>query len=203
MKSGQTGERGATLVEAAISYGLLFLAIFAIIEFGLGFKDWLSVSHASREGARAGATFGQDPNADFQILQEIESVLNPVGLPTGSRVRVFDASPGGLSTTYTYQPGYDDLTDPGWTGTPNPLPGSCDWNPCPQPGRSTYEPDCVAFPGSCAPRWPTNTRDVGAPVTDRIGVEVSFTHDWITGLFGTTTDFTTATDFQLEPQLFD
>ena len=40
-------ERGATLVEAAVVYGLLFLTLFAVVEFGLAFKDWLSVSHAS------------------------------------------------------------------------------------------------------------------------------------------------------------
>ena len=67
MKIRADEERGATIVEAAIVYGLLFMAMFAIVEFGLAAKDWLSVSHAAREGARAGATYGDDPRADIQI----------------------------------------------------------------------------------------------------------------------------------------
>ena len=42
-------KEGQTLVEAALVYALLFLALFAVVEFGLAFKDWLSVSHAARE----------------------------------------------------------------------------------------------------------------------------------------------------------
>lgn len=183
MKRGDK-ERGATLVEAAISYGLLFLTLFAIVEFGLAFKDWLSVSHAAREGARAGATFGTAPDADFLVLREIEGVLS---LPTGSDVQVFEAKPGGDSTTYAYAPG----TGCASTVTPA-LSGCCDWTPCPQPGRTVY----------VEPNWVPSSRDVEAPGTDRIGVEITFTHDWITGLFVDTSDFTTETDFQLEPELF-
>jgi hypothetical protein len=32
---------------------------------------------------------------------------------------------------------------------------------------------------------------------------VSFVHNWITGYFMPSSDFTTATDFQIEPQVFD
>ena len=72
MQKRSDGDRGATIVEAALVYPLLFLAIFAIVEFGFAFKDWLSVSHAAREGARAGATYGDDPAADMLILRDVE-----------------------------------------------------------------------------------------------------------------------------------
>ena len=52
------------------------------------------------------------------------------------------------------------------------------------------------------PVWAPGDRDVEAPNTDRIGVEIEFTHDWLTGLFLDSTDFTTSTDFQVEPELF-
>lgn len=184
------GERGATLVEAAIVYGILFLTIFAVLEFGLAFKDWLSVSHASREGARAGATFGNDPDADMRILRDVEATLAPVAITDGMIVTIFKAPKKvGPSTPYTYTPGSDcsDLSPGGiLAGT------CCDWKPCPDPFRATYDP----------PEWDPATRDIEAPQTDRIGVEVQFTHEWITGLFGSTSDFTTATDFQIEPQVF-
>ncbi len=39
---------------------------------------------------------------------------------------------------------------------------------------------------------------------DQIGVEVQFSHQWLTEYFvPTSSDFTTATDFQIEPQVFE
>ena len=187
MTSKSDRERGATLVEAAIAYGLLFLTLFAVIEFGLAFKDWLSVSHASRAGARAGATFGDDPSTDILVLRNVEGTLAPIGLDPGDDVRIFEATPGGESTTYAYAPGT------GCSSIVSPaLPGCCDWSPCPEPGRTLY----------VVPTWDPADRDITAPITDRIGVEIQFTHRWVTGFFDATTDFTTSTDFQIEPQLF-
>lgn len=204
MRQHRDRERGATLVEASISYGLLFITLFAIVEFGLAFKDWLSVGHAAREGARAGATYGEDPEADILVLREVQDTLGLTGLPVGTRVTIFRATTaaGTPETDYFYAPG--DLSDCDEVDPiNNPLPEDCcDWTPCPEPGRPTYEPDCDTFPATCAPRWETSERDVEAPGTDRIGVEIEFTHDWLTGFFMDSSDFTTATDFQLEPEVF-
>lgn len=180
-------DRGATLVEAAVVYGLLFLTLFAVVEFGLAFKDWLSVSHAAREGARAGATYGDDPRADIQILRDVERTLAPAGIADGMGVRIFEAKSGGESTSYGYAPG----TGCASTVTPA-LPGCCDWSPCPEPFRTNY----------IVPVWDPADRDVEAPTTDRIGVEVEFTHVWLTNYFVPSSDFTTSTDFQVEPQVF-
>ena len=186
MRSRESGERGATLVEAAIVYALLFVALFAVVEFGLAFKDWLSVSHASREGARAGATYGSAPEADILILRDVERTLAPAGIGAGTQVRIYDAAPIGLGTLYTYAPGTG-------CGGAAPLVGCCDWTPCPEPGRPSYT----------IPFWNPATRDDSAPCTDHIGVEVRFTHIWVTNYFVPSSDFTTATDFQIEPQVFD
>jgi len=189
MTTERRDDRGATLVEAALVYAMLFLALFAIVEFGLAFKDWLSVSHAAREGARAGATYGDDPTADIQILRDVERTLAPAGIANGMQVMVFEASAGGESETYSYTPGSDcSDNSPGST-----LLGCCDWTPCPEPFRDTY----------VVPGWDPADRDVEAPTLDRIGVEVQFTHDWLTGYFVSSSDFTTAADFQIEPQVFE
>lgn len=183
-------ERGATIVEAAIVYGLLFLALFAVLEFGLAFKDWLSVSHAARDGARAGATFGNDPRADIQILDNIEATLAPASIAVGLQVNIFQAGTAPPSVPYyTYTPGSDctDLSPGGVLG------GCCDWTPCPDPWRDTYT----------QPYWDPAMRDVSAPFTQRIAVQVLFTHKWITGFFAPNIDLTTTTDFQIEPQVFE
>lgn len=173
------GERGATLVEAALVYPLLFLVLFGIVEFGLAFKDYLSISHAARDGARAGATFGDDPRADMLILRDVEGTLATIGIADGVTVRIFNPI-SGVGTNYSYQPGYGD---------------DCDWNPCPDPDKPSppYE----------VPVWDPGDRDVEAPFTDRLAVEVRFTHNWVTGFITDTTQFNVEADFQIEPQIFE
>ena len=46
--------------------------------------------------------------------------------------------------------------------------------------------------------------DISAPLTDRVGVEVQYTHNWLTGLIQSgSRDLTIAVDYQIEPQVFD
>jgi hypothetical protein len=172
-------DRGATIVEAAIVLPLLFLVLFALVEFGMAFKNSLSIGHGAREAARAGATFGNDPHANFLMLKEIEGVMDPVGIADALRVRIYDPVNGDFDV-YTFNDGYAF---------------GCNWNPCPDPDApsGTY----------VIPTWDPVGRDVSAPVTDRIGVRITFRHKWITGLFATTSDFTKDVDFQIEPQVFD
>ncbi len=55
------GDGGATLVEFAIMAPLMFLIIFAIIEFGWAFGQHLDVRHGARETSRLVAVnYGQD-----------------------------------------------------------------------------------------------------------------------------------------------
>jgi Flp pilus assembly protein TadG len=170
-------ERGATLVEAAVVFPLLFLILFALVEFGMAFKDSLSVGHGAREAARAGATFGNDPHANLLILREVEKVMDPVGIAVGLRVRIYNPETA-ASDTYTFLEGFA---------------GDCNWTPCP-------DPDSLAY---TVPTWLPATRDVSAPFTERIGVRVMYTHRWITKLFATSSDFTKDVNFQIEPQIFD
>jgi hypothetical protein len=172
-------DRGATLVEAAVVFPLLFLVLLALVEFGMAFKDSLSIGHGAREAARAGATFGNDPYANILVLREIEDVMDPVGIADGLRVRIYDAEAGGLSDEYVFQDGYAF---------------GCDWFPCPDPDAgSFYAP----------PNWLPTTRDVEIPDTDLLGVRVTFTHRWLTKLFATSSDFTKEVEFQIEPQVFE
>jgi TadE-like protein len=45
-------ERGATAVETAILLPLLLLILFAVLDFGMYFSQWLSVRNGEREGLR-------------------------------------------------------------------------------------------------------------------------------------------------------
>jgi hypothetical protein len=51
-RRGQANERGATLVEFAFVLPLFVLLLFAIIDFGWLFTQFLDVKQGAREGAR-------------------------------------------------------------------------------------------------------------------------------------------------------
>ncbi len=176
-------ERGATMVEAALVLPIVLLAIVAVLEFGMAFKNWLSVSHAAREGARAGATFGNDIRADILILDEVAQTMAAAAGTSIKHVEIYNPQTG-VGTTYTYTPGSN------CNG-----PDCCDWTPCPDPDLPT--------PPYVVPVWDPVTRDVSAPVTDRLGVSITYDHSWITGMFATSSTFTTAVEFQIEPQIFE
>lgn len=54
-------ERGQAMVELAIIMPLLLLLVFGIVEFGRIYSAYITVNHASREGARAAAVGTDDP----------------------------------------------------------------------------------------------------------------------------------------------
>lgn len=167
-------ERGATLVEAAVTMMLVLTVVFAIAEFGLAFRSWLTVSHAAREGARAGATFADNAAADREVLANVSEGMGSSAGVALQTVRIYDAD-SGTGTLYTH------------TGS-----GPCNWTPCPDPDLSGYT----------VPVWDPDSRDVSAPFTDRIGVEITYEHTWVTGLFRDTSVFTSDVIFQIEPQVF-
>src|SRR6266496_363766 len=49
------GERGQSLAEFVLVLPIFLILVFAIIDFGLGFHAWLTVTNSAREGARLGA----------------------------------------------------------------------------------------------------------------------------------------------------
>lgn len=174
-------DRGATLVEFAVIFPLIIVLVMGIAEFSLAFKDWLTISHASREGARAGATAANDITADIQVLAAIEQALAGGDLDAITMVRI--SNPDGIdSTTYTY------------TGDP-----TCAWTPCPDPYAGA--PPLYAPPYQ-APNYLPETRDVTAPNPGRIKVSVTLTHEWFTGFFADTSTWTADTIMRLEPRIF-
>lgn len=55
-------EKGASAVEFAIILPILVTIVFAIIEFGIVYNNWIALTHAAREGARLAAVGYIDEN---------------------------------------------------------------------------------------------------------------------------------------------
>jgi Flp pilus assembly protein TadG len=73
-RRGRKGEKGQALVEFALLIPIFLILLFAIVDFGMGFYSWITVTNAAREGARLGAVLATQ--------QEIEDrVYDSVNLP--------------------------------------------------------------------------------------------------------------------------
>lgn len=193
------GESGATLVEFALIVVLLLTLIFGIVEFGLAFRDRLTVANATQASARVVATMGADEQADFFALQALAAdletlpsagvqIVNAVDiyLANGSGDPLGDCGSGDRCNRYYY--------------TPHPS-GGCDWTPCPD-----HDAGYSGWP------WPPEIREVSLPTLDVVGVELHFSHDWLTDFIPLSDLSCTADDFsncwhdtaimRLEPQRF-
>lgn len=96
-------QRGAALIETAITLPLVVLVSVAIFEFGRAYQTWQVLTNAAREGARVAVleaytdtqvtdivrnylTGGRLPNASSASIQVARNV--PFGSQTASRVTV-------------------------------------------------------------------------------------------------------------------
>lgn len=92
-----SGERGVALLETAIIAPVFFLLIFAVFEFGLFFRDSLTLSDAAADAARIGAIIGQDSdstivNADFQMMKKIREATASIDVGNIERIVFFQAT---------------------------------------------------------------------------------------------------------------
>lgn len=78
-KTGEDGERGQNLVEFAMIVPIFLLLVFAIVDFGMGFHAWISVTNAAREGARVGAV-GADAATIEAKVRDTAGSLNDENL---------------------------------------------------------------------------------------------------------------------------
>lgn len=92
-KDRQTiGERGQALVEFAFVSIIFFILVFGIIDFGLGLHSWITVTNASREGARLGAVHA----TEGEIITQVKNSAKNLD-PTDLTITVTNADPEGDS----------------------------------------------------------------------------------------------------------
>jgi Flp pilus assembly protein TadG len=171
--------RGATMVEAAMIFPLMILLTVTLLELGLAFKDFLTISFTARDAARVGSLAGNDPEADCDIIQSIVAAYSASDL-AGVEIHIFKANEG------TGDPEIGKVNT--WTLTSGDPTDCTDWT-------------VLEF-------WPSTTRQVNVgPSTklDILGVEIDTTHTWITGLppWRGTIDVSRTALQRLEPEAFE
>ncbi len=76
------GEKGQSLAEFAMVVPIFLLLVFAIVDFGMGFHSWITVTNSAREGARLGAV-GADQASIIQRVHDTASSLDQAKLAIG------------------------------------------------------------------------------------------------------------------------
>ena len=71
-------QRGAALVEFVLIAPVLVLITAAIFEYGLAFRDSMTLSNSLRSGARVGSNAGRERQADYTILKSVEAAMTEV-----------------------------------------------------------------------------------------------------------------------------
>ncbi len=100
-------ERGQTMVEFALAMPVLCLVLFGIIQFGVLFNDYLSLTDAARVGARKGAvsrTAANPSAATEAAVRNAASDLRDADLDVDVSVTAW--APGGEVTVEASYP-YD------------------------------------------------------------------------------------------------
>ena len=90
-EKGQRGEKGQALVEFALLVPIFLMLLFAIVDFGMGFHSWITVTNSAREGARLGAVAGTEQ----QIMDRVFDTATLINEDTNMTVTVTNAADDG------------------------------------------------------------------------------------------------------------
>lgn len=105
------GDQGIALLEAAIVTPLFFLLVFAVIDFGMMYKDRAAINSAASTGARLGSSSGSDPLADYYILQGMKKDLSALNRSQITRIVVFETTAFNGSATTNCKNGTPSSSD--------------------------------------------------------------------------------------------
>ena len=185
---GVQNERGAALIEMAIVLPLVMGILFVILDYGIVFRDQLTLQDAVNDAARAGSIMGPDTsvegaNGDFEVISTLREGLGSIDADAIEQIVVFKgtAPDGGSPESHV----------PALCKDGTSQPGECNVYPvddaflAAQEGNYAYF-NCDATPSSPACNWPPEDRDDG-PVPDDIeylGVWVELRTDRFIGVAG-------------------
>lgn len=160
--------RGQALVEFSLIVPLFLTIMLAIIEFGFAFNAVLAINFASRNAALTAAESGDADGGDCLVLRAIESdVAAPADRNRIGRVEIFRADKNGDrigdATVYARSEGSTTCEYAG--------------------GVSVTVPYALIADGYTeADRCNTLAGCEGGRPLDLVGVEITYTHVWVTPL---------------------
>lgn len=192
LRTKRRKERGAALVEAAFVTPVFFLLIFGILEMGLLYRDSLTNTNATKEGARAASVNGTNSDADFLILRSVNHGIEPIGLTNLDMVVVFKASGPGDEVP-------EECKTSAQPGTCNRYTRSDFFRPIRTAGGDATGNFGCSAGVSVDRHWCPASRNTRLGESEYVGVYIQSRHDYITGFFGASTTLHDTTIIRLEP----
>ena len=173
--TGRSDACGQGLVEFAMVVPVFMLLLLGLLEFGFVFDHTMTISYATREGARSGAAFasGNDTtmvcststDVDKNIVAAVQRVLEAPGSQVAmdriSEIRIYKATTtgtqsGGNANVWVYAAGAGPVVD---GANLDFTPSQTNWNACTR----------------------DNTWSGSAP-PDSLGVSISYSYRFVTPL---------------------
>ncbi len=172
------------MVEFALLFGVLLMLAIGAFEYGMVFRDSLTVTTAAREGGRVAASTASYGDADCVILEAAAGALQSLNSGTVDEIHIYKSDPTGnypgsvSSLTVRYAP---------FSG-PGVPPLTC---------GSGSEWQTFGGGGSWAPANRVNTLGDA----DWIGVRINYDHNWFTNFLWWNGTFALSDDavFRIEP----
>ncbi|MCB1015308.1 MAG: pilus assembly protein, partial [Acidimicrobiales bacterium] len=85
----RAGDRGAALVEMILFTPILVTIAIGILEYGLAWRDSITVSSTTRAGARVGSNAGNDRLADYNTLLAVQAAVASIPNAQIQRVVIY------------------------------------------------------------------------------------------------------------------
>ena len=161
-RAGRLGprSRGAAAVEAALVLPVILLIFFAILEFGLLFKDYLSTISAVRAGVRIASAEPRAPTFADDAAKQVQNGSTALDMSSVTALWVYRADPAG-----------------------NPVGGDASFTSCSTCVKYTWDAAAKKFTTPSLSGWASNTQNacVADPNHDTIGIYLEVKHKAITG----------------------
>lgn len=203
-------DRGAVAVEAALVLPVVMLLVFGMIEFSLLMRDWVSITAATRAGARiASASPGAGPGTcitgtDGVTCAPATSPALAQAAADAMQRSLTGVPPTSINYILVYQAnskGYPCTTATNCdTATATTMPASC----------SGYA-NCVKYNWSAikgqfrynSGTWASATINACTNEQYSLGIYLNGTHKFVTGLFGATLTMADRAVMKFEPLPLD
>ncbi|MCU0267751.1 MAG: pilus assembly protein [Acidimicrobiales bacterium] len=210
------GDRGAALLETALIAPVFFILVFGILDFGLLFRDAQSISDAASDGVRWASIQGPDPrqveypvgsgssvsvSADYSVVRAVREGTASIDAEDIERIVVFRVDRNQL------REGVDpvDLVPAACKTGGSSTSAGCNVYPANdaflavQTGNVAYFECDLGTENACG-YDPALRNDGPNPwAIEYIGVYVKADHDYVTGLFGSSSSLESAKILRLEP----
>lgn len=177
-RRARAGQRGAVAVEAALITPILVAVLFAIIEFGFAFKDWIGITSAARSGARTASAEPRNANFASDAAAAVAREGAAITFDSSTVLWVYKAGSNGYPT------------------------GQSSFNACPANcAKFTWSTASQSFVQQAGAAWPAITQNAcqGDPNRDSVGVYLSHEQGAITKMFFNSLTLRSRAVMALEP----